>query len=400
MKNELVRLRTRPSRNGKTFVHMLDYIDQDGKRRRRSLGHADRRKAERQRTQLERELRMGVLAPLPMKLSEFLEDSLARTGDQIRESTQYERRSATEHFIETIGDIDYRSVTLKHGELFRQVRLDYGNSPATVSKKLRQLKTLFELAVDRKQLDENPLRRIKVPKSPRKKVEIFTTDECERMLKAARDSLVNTDVRWDLLIVVALVTAMRRGELLNCIWSDIDFEEQTIEVSPKKNTTETWEWRIKDTDRRTLPLTEDIVVMLADHQSRQPEAYPYVFVPPRRNDHIQKLRAAGKWTLSDSRLKVLNNFSRQFGKILRRASVRELEFHDLRSTALTNWFANGMSEYDVMKLAGHSSFSTTHLFYLAVADDLVDRARRASAQGFGQNLARAWCAPSFVNQKV
>jgi len=36
-----------------------------------------------------------------------------------------------------------------------------------------------------------------------------------------------------------------------------------------------------------------------------------------------------------------------------------------------------MSEHDVMTLAGHSSFATTHAFYLAVADDLVDRARKA-----------------------
>jgi len=39
-----------------------------------------------------------------------------------------------------------------------------------------------------------------------------------------------------------------------------------------------------------------------------------------------------------------------------------------------------MSEHDVMVLAGHSNFATTHEFYLAVADDLVDRARRAVAQ--------------------
>ncbi len=48
-----------------------------------------------------------------------------------------------------------------------------------------------------------------------------------------------------------------------------------------------------------------------------------------------------------------------------------------------------MSKNDIMTLAGHSSFSTTHEFYLAVADDLIDRAREAVTQGLGQNLARA-----------
>ena len=52
------------------------------------------------------------------------------------------------------------------------------------------------------------------------------------------------------------------------------------------------------------------------------------------------------------------------------------------------WFANGMSEYDVMTLAGHSSFATTHKFYLAVADDLIHRARVATAQGLRQKLVQ------------
>jgi hypothetical protein len=45
-----------------------------------------------------------------------------------------------------------------------------------------------------------------------------------------------------------------------------------------------------------------------------------------------------------------------------------------------------MSEYDVMTLAGHSNFATTHKFYLAVADDLVERARKATATGLRQKL--------------
>jgi len=60
----------------------------------------------------------------------------------------------------------------------------------------------------------------------------------------------------------------------------------------------------------------------------------------------------------------------------------------IRRTAISMWFANGMSEYEVMRLAGHSDFSTMHKYYLAVADDLVDRARVATAQGFRQKLVR------------
>lgn len=86
--NELVRLRTRPSRDAKRFVYLLDYVDVEGKRRRVSLGHADKRKAERQKKQKELELRMGIVPPTSMKLSKFVENSLTRTGDQMRAGTR------------------------------------------------------------------------------------------------------------------------------------------------------------------------------------------------------------------------------------------------------------------------------------------------------------------------
>ena len=39
-----------------------------------------------------------------------------------------------------------------------------------------------------------------------------------------------------------------------------------------------------------------------------------------------------------------------------KAGIEQSEFHDLRRTCLTNWLANGLSEFDVMTMAGHTSF--------------------------------------------
>jgi len=396
---QLVRLNKRLRRGGREFTYALRYTAEDGKRRCESLGHTDQRKAKRQRAQKEKELRMGYVEPGAMKLRDFAEDSLARTGDQIRESTRRETRAAMNDFIGIIGNIDFRSVSLAHGELYLQACLDRGNSSATVSKKLRALKRLFKLAVNRKQLDESPLQYIAMPKSPKKKINVYSDEQCRQILKAAQEYVGEWDakrsVKWDVLITVALATAMRRAELLNCTWGDVDFDAQTIEVNAKRDTKETWEWLVKDADHRTLPLTEEIVRMLADHQARQPEKYPYVFVPTARYDHIQNvLRLKGEWTLTDSRLKVVNNFRRQFNKVLRKAGVKKGTFHDFRRTAISMWLANGMSEHDVMVLAGHASFATTHKFYLAVTDDLVRRARVATAEGMRQKLVR-FGTPTF-----
>ena len=402
MTKQLVRLWERPSYDGKGFRYYLLYTDERGRRRQKSLGHADHRKAERQRAQFERKLVMNIIEPGSMKLSDFIEDSLKKTGDQIRESTQNGYRSAMTDFIRVIGNMDYRRISLEHAEYYRQCCLDKGNSPATVKKKLTEIKTLFAMAVKRKQLDENPLRYIQMPKCPDNDIHIYSDAECHRIVKAAQEYTEKSNEQkkpeWNLMIIVALSTALRRGEILNCTWSDIDFEEHTIKVSPKTNTAETWEWGIKDTDRRTLPLSNILTQLLADHQAKQPEGYPYVFVPPARYDYIQQeLRAKDNWTYSDSRTKVISNFRWYFNKILRKARVEEGQFHDLRRTAICNWFREGLRELEVMRLAGHSNFATTHKYYLRVHDDLIDRAREATARGLCQNLLQNCCSSDFCS---
>lgn len=391
---QLVRLRTRPSRDDETFVFMLDYVDTEGKRRRVSLGHADKRKAESQQKQTERELKMGVLGRASMKLSAFLEDSLARTQGQVRASTLTEQETAMNQLIETIGDVDLQKVQYRHGEHFIQACLDRGNRPATAYKKVAALKRLFQLAVRRGHLEINPFRNLEHPKIAEQEIRIYSDEECQAILRAAWQMAKDDGLNWELLIAVGLCTGMRRGELLNTTWRDIDVGKQIIRVSPKQNTETTWEWHIKDAERRTLPLTDDVIRLLLQHQKRLPETSIYVFVPPARCRRIAELRSGDKWSTDRGRCPV-NNFNRDFGQIIERADIGKGEFHDLRRTCLTRWFANGLMEFDVMKLAGHSDFETTHKFYLAVRRDLVEKARAATAAAmvndFGTHLARACC---------
>jgi integrase len=314
---------------------------------------------------------MGIVAPESMKLSEFVMDSLTRTGDQIRESTRNAYLATVTDFITTIGDNNLQRVTIQDGEYYRQICFERGNRPTTVVKKLKQIKCIFATGVKRRQLDENPLVHITMPKCWMAEINVFSEVECDRIVRAAQDLVSkrerNAVIRWDLLVLVALCTGMRRGELLNCTWSDIDLAAQTLTVSPKDDTEETWSWLIKDLYRRTLPLTDEVAQMLADHQNEQPERHPYVFVLPARYAYIQdELRAHSSWRYSDSSQKVVPIFNRTFRRILRYAGIERGTFHDLRRTAISNWLANGLSEFEVMKLAGHANFSTTHRFYLRV----------------------------------
>ena len=82
----------------------------------------------------------------------------------------------------------------------------------------------------------------------------------------------------------------------------------------------------------------------------------------------------------------VNNFNCQFNAILAHAKIEQGEFHDLRRTCLTMWFANGLSEYDVVNLVGHAEFETTRQFYLAVREDLLQCARVASTEAMNSNF--------------
>jgi hypothetical protein len=154
-------------------------------------------------------------------------------------------------------------------------------------------------------------------------------------------------------------------------------------------------------DRRFVPLTGEVVQLLAEYQAEQPAGYPYVFVPLARYDYIQELRRQEKWN-ARKKLCPVSNFRRQFRLIMSYAGIEHGEFHDLRRTCLTNWFAHGLSEFDVMTMAGHSSFETTRRFYLAVRNDLLDRARTASSKAMsGISVANLLQVPfSAPNKKT
>jgi hypothetical protein len=143
---ELVRLRMRPSRDRKSFRYMLDYVDRDGRRRQISLGHADKRQAERQRQKEELELRVNVIGYASMRLTHFFRDSLMRTKGQVRATTLKETARSMNDFIACVGDIDVQQVRYEHGERFIQYCLGQEISAATVTKKVKHLKGVFQLA--------------------------------------------------------------------------------------------------------------------------------------------------------------------------------------------------------------------------------------------------------------
>ena len=236
MKKEtkLVTLWERPSYDGLGFTYYLLYTDENGKRRQNSLGHSDKRKAERQRATFERHLRMGQVEPGSLTLKELLTDYLERTRTQIEESTAYSASYRMKDFVAAVGNIHADKVTYRHVERFQQYCIDRGLSPASVNTHIKMVKRIFSLAVKRGQIEKNPFDGISLLKVPQGIVRLITESEFQRLLSAARDPL------WKARILLTKTSGLRRGEVLNLTISDVDFGKKKIIVQPKQNTRYTW----------------------------------------------------------------------------------------------------------------------------------------------------------------
>jgi integrase len=268
-----------------TYVYYLRWIGEDGREKYQSLGHSDKREAERQRREKELELISEAEQPKRMKLSELLEDYLERTRSQIEPSTAKAATYCMRGFITAIGDMYAYKVTYKHCEGFHRYCTDKGLRPTSINMHIKLAKRIFSLAVKREQLELNPFDGIPLLKVPKKVVRLFSQDEFEKILSAAPSQI------WKARILLAKTTGLRKGEILNLTLKDIDFAKGKVVVQPKEDTQHTWRWIVKDKDRREVPLVNRVAQLLIDIQTELPEGQPYLLLPPQRYQHLIQLKA-------------------------------------------------------------------------------------------------------------
>ncbi len=369
---QLVKLWERPSYDGKKFRYYLLYTGEQGKRKQKSLGHFDKRKAERQRAQFEQELRMGIKEPVRMRLDVLLEDYLESVRTQVEQSTADSAAYRMKDFIKANGNMYADEVTYRHCEKFQQYCVDKGLSPESVNTHIKMVKRIFSLAVKRGQLEKTPFNGFPLMKVTRKSIRLLSQNEFQRLFVAAKDPV------WKARILLAKTAGLRRGEVLNLTANDIDFAKGKVIVQPKPDTDSTWRWVVKDKEIRELPLIEPVAQLLADILANLPEGQPYLFLSPERYNYLMRLKKIGK--LIDRVAKCPEaNYRRDWKLICRRAAVESVTFHDLRATCITEWFEQGMMPHEVQRLAGHASIETTMNYYVGIRESMIDRARQASS---------------------
>jgi len=195
----------------------------------------------------------------------------------------------------------------------------------TINRDLEALRHILFWAVDEGLLPANPLARMRLVPERRKPRSVMTVGEEEQLLAAAAPHLRS-------IIIAALDTGMRRGELLHERWEHVDFTRKLLFVTQSKTA---------GGEGREIPLTERVYSLLS--ALKQPEGLLFTF----RNRPIRAIKTAWK-------------------AAIRRAGIRYYRFHDLRHTFNTRLMEAGVMQEIRKALMGHSSGEDVNAIYTHV----------------------------------
>jgi integrase len=304
--------------------------------------------------------------PQKITLQEFrLEHEQVMKG-QVAYATLNEQLRALRFFENFIGgSILLSKIKPRNAEAFVSHRLSTVPSVATANKDIRTLRSIFNLAIEpRGYLLEgtNPFAKIRERKTTENEIRYIEIKEYLALMDKAKN------LWWHGFLSIAYGSGLRRNEILNLTWKNIDFENQLITVVAKKESQELLVWDPKSRRNRVVPMSDDSAQLLADLQSKAEEGFPYIFISPQRLKRIRERQKNSTWT---PRSQIINNLDRDFRILRNKAGVDECVIHDLRRSAITNW-AKKLPIQVVQELAGHSDISTTKKYYLAVrSEDLA-----------------------------
>jgi integrase len=301
------------------------YVWVDGIRHAKSTGSTNRRTAERIDQRFKEELnlaRMGVVEPKPeMTFSElsarFLADGSPRPYHIDRLKVLLPYWGGTEiGRITKAGAREYRAYRHKTKKNL---------SDTTVNRDLEALRHMLFWAVDEGILLANPLSRVLMVRERRKPRLMLTITEEDQLLAAAAPHLRS-------IIIAALDSGMRRGELLTERWEHVDFTRRVLYVTHSKTA---------GGEAREIPLTERLFADL--EARRKPEGNVFTF----DKQPISRIKTAWKGAL-------------------RRAGLRYLRFHDLRHAFNTRLLEAGVQQEIRKALMGHSSGEEVNSIYTHV----------------------------------
>lgn len=245
-------------------------------------------------------------------------------------------------------------------ETWRIKRQEAGLSTSTINRDTVALRSALQKAVEWELIDSNPLARLKPLKTDRRKMVRYLKPDEEKRLMAA---LVSRDERkrrerdsanawrkergYDLLptigtyadnltplVILAINTGLRRGELWNLTWGDVDLRRKMLTVHGKG---------AKSGQTRHLPLNAAAINALKTHRGD--------VAPLPRNPVFGRAE-----------------FRKAFSGVLTAAKIENFRFHDTRHSFASKLVTAGVPLNTVRELMGHASLEMT-LIYAHLAPD-------------------------------
>ncbi len=206
-----------------------------------------------------------------------------------------------------------------------------GARARTVNLELDGIKTMLNLAIRWGYLDENPVKKVKPLKTNDKKpVRFLSLDECEKLIT------FSPPYYRDILLTF-LNSGMRKGELENLQWGDIDLNKGLIFIQEKPD------WKPK-TKEHVIPLNNELIRLFSRLKSNK----------ARKKDYVFDIKNSGR----------SHNWLRtELIKIAQLAGVNDLtKIHTLRHTFASHLVMSGVDLPSVAELLGHSDIETTMIY--------------------------------------
>ncbi len=256
----------------------------------------------------------------------------------------YIKKIIINQLAEEFGGMDLGEFSTALVEGYLSEGLEQGLKPATVNRRLACLKHMFRKASDwgycpGEKLKE--IRNVKFLKENNQRVRFLQTEECQKLINVCEKYSRLRHLKP--VIVTALNTGMRRGEILSLQWEQVDFKKGVITLQGKG-----------ESETRQIPINEALAETLRDILRRIDT--PYVFADSHGNPY-KHIREA-------------------FASACRRSGIEDFRFQDLRHTFACHLVKAGIELATVSKLLGHKSMAMT-LRYSSLAPDHMKAAVNA-----------------------
>ncbi len=219
------------------------------------------------------------------------------------------------------------------------------------------MSSILEFGIKKNVVVRNVAKLTAVPKSEHREHVTFAVADIEAFIAASAGTQLGT------IILFALGTGLRRGEICGLLWNDVKLESgvYSLQRAAKNVKGKAVIGDLKTPkSRRTDHMPSFVVQALREHRIEQMQRHSALGIRP----------PDGGFVFADAKGQMVdpNELSGAFGNFVRNKGLRHVRFHDLRHAYATNAFAAGVSLKVISESLGHSNIGITSEVYTAVLD--------------------------------